>query len=131
MKTFCDIKFTDSLTQKQIDVLTKRFGFRFFSKNVGNWTLYRKYYNTDDPNQKALDEINNQNIVGEATRAVLARECNRICEPFYCINGVVKEDVISALTSYANMKTNPLHRQWILTWMKNNVEEVTNDNLPF
>lgn len=118
MKTFCDLKFRDNIDGKLVTNLTKRWGFKCHSRNVGNWIIYRRYYG---------------GVEDAFIRQQLVNECNRLCEPYTNAYGVVSDlnEIMDVFKSYADMKADPTHKQFILEWAKNNIESVKADIVPW
>lgn len=115
MKPYVELKFADDIDAETVRKLVHRFGFQYSSRNYGNWVIYRKYYRTID----------------DKTTKYLIAECNSLCEPFYGVDGVAKEDVSDAIKTFAKSKRDPLHRNFILKWAEDNIDNVTNDALPW
>jgi hypothetical protein len=151
-----ELKFPEPLDPKFVRLLTLNLGYRFFSKNCGQWIIYVKDLDQPPVNEvaKAMEAEDNviylpqhlpmptalpvtpedgpvSSLIDEGAALILNRECISICEAYYGIDDADKNEISNAIKAYAQSKGNPLHREWITDWAVNNIDNVTNDQLPF
>jgi len=151
-RAYIDLKFDDqTLSGKAIRKLTTELGFDYHSRNIGKWIIYRRWLipkptsPAAESNVIQLPDLTKRtpvtpedgpvafdaHAINDATALILNRECISICETFYGLQDVTREEVAKAIRAFSYSKGNPAHRAWIQDWVVNNIDNVTNDELPW
>lgn len=111
-KSYTDLRFKDDLEGKYIRQLINDLGFRYHSRKIGDWLVYRKRHSD----------------LSEAITNFLTRQCNQACEPWYDVNGTLdKVGANTALKSLAQSMYDFDHKEWIMSWAKRNVDDYVLD----
>lgn len=120
MKHSVKLKFRDNLNEKQVDLLVNIYGFRYFSRSIGNWIIYERVYNQP----KAVVRILSDN------------EMDTLNDK--CMNFIKVFDKSHQTKNHVAMCVRDMGRcldyeeqAYIDNWVLRNIDEVGNDDLPW
>lgn len=120
MKAYCDLTFKDDLHGDIIRKLIGELGYKYHKRTIGTQLVYRKWY-------MKLNETHED--VKETVANNLNKSCNNITEAFWSSTELDKTGARTALIEFSEKQQNPMHKVWVLEWIRRNVDDTVGDDV--
>jgi hypothetical protein len=111
-------KFPDNLTPRQVQIVTQRYGFSYYSRKIGEWIIYQKVKSP---------------LVGlqltETAKDELNEKLNKYLELF--VNSRQTKSYVAMCVKNMTREYNQAAQLYIDQWIMDNITSAQDDQLPW